>query len=332
MSFHLFLLCSQLIYAYGLLVQGEEVTFDYNYVRVFGAAAKKCVCGSPRCRGYIGGDLQNAEVIVQADSDDDYPEPVVFCEDGDMGDELNKILSARSSFDVTEIRTPGETPKNEYKLDEPFTGNLENTTQTYTGNIMKQENSNMDNSVAAFSLKIKEESNKFHNESPSLSLKKKESSEAMEGLESLLLSSVRPVGNSLQSEDITTKTISEVKRECLDAEKISSALPSPNAVLNKSLRKKSGNGEASDESLKSSRRLSSVKKGKSKDSAVNLTSVPDVNNKSQISQSKFKKPTHDSSNGRFEAGISLLSSFWNLWIWKYHLNKLLRLICSGREA
>ncbi|MCD7469283.1 hypothetical protein HAX54_008211 [Datura stramonium] len=281
--------------------KGEEVTFDYNYVRVFGAAAKKCVCGSPHCRGYIGGDLLNEEEIVQADSDDDYPEPIVLCEDGDMGDELNKILCARSSFNVTEIGTQGETTKNKYKLDEPFTGNLEKTTQTHTGNIMEQENSNMDISTAAFSLKIKEESNKFHNESPSSSLKKLESSEAMEGLESLLHSSVQPVGNSLQSEDITTKTISEVKRECLDADKVSSALPSPNAMLSKSLRKKSGNGGASDELSKSSRRSSSVKKGKLKDSSVNLTSVPDVNNKLQIPQPKFKKLTHDSSNGRFEA-------------------------------
>ncbi|KAJ8531165.1 hypothetical protein K7X08_026599 [Anisodus acutangulus] len=281
--------------------KGEEVTFDYNYVRVFGAAAKICVCGSPHCRGYIGGDLQNEEVIVQADSDDDYPEPVVFFEDGDMGDELNKILSARSSFNVTEIRTQGETPKNKCKLDEPFTGNLENSTQTHTGNIIKQENSNMDSSGVVFSLKIKEESNKLHNESASSSLKRLESSEAMEGLESLLHSSVRPVRNSLQSEDITTETISEVKKECLDADKVSSALPSPNAMLSKSLRKKSGNGGASDESTKSSRRSASVKKGKSKDSAVNLTSVPDKNNKLQIPQPKFKKPTHDSSNGRFEA-------------------------------
>ncbi|KAJ8541609.1 hypothetical protein K7X08_002425 [Anisodus acutangulus] len=282
--------------------KGEEVTFDYNYVRVFGAAAKKCACGSPHCRGYIGGDLQNEEVIVQADSDDDdYPEPVVFCEDGDMGDELNKILSARSSFNVTEIRTQGETPKNKCKLDEPFTGNLENSTQTHTGNIIEQQNSNMDSYGVVYSLKIKEESNRLHNESPSSSLKKLESSEAMEGLESLLHSSVRPVRNALQSEDITTESISEVKKECLDADKVSSALPYPNAMLSKSLRKKSGNGGASDESTKSSRRSASVKKGKSKDSAVNLTSEPDKNNNLQILQPKFKKPTHDSSNGRFEA-------------------------------
>ncbi|KAK9049221.1 hypothetical protein SSX86_031812 [Deinandra increscens subsp. villosa] len=60
--------------------QGEELTFDYNYVRVFGAAAKKCVCGSSRCRGVIGGDPVNDETVVLGDSDDEYPEPVKFYE------------------------------------------------------------------------------------------------------------------------------------------------------------------------------------------------------------------------------------------------------------
>ncbi|KAI9097499.1 hypothetical protein K1719_025270 [Acacia pycnantha] len=65
--------------------QDEEVTFDYNYVRVFGAAAKKCYCGSPHCRGYIGGDPLNAEIIVQDDSDEEFPEPVMLTE-GDIED------------------------------------------------------------------------------------------------------------------------------------------------------------------------------------------------------------------------------------------------------
>lgn len=73
--------------------QGEEVTFDYNYVRVFGAAAKKCVCGSPNCRGYIGGDPTNFEVIVQEDSDDEYAEPVMICEDRDMNNAWTDIMS-----------------------------------------------------------------------------------------------------------------------------------------------------------------------------------------------------------------------------------------------
>lgn len=65
--------------------QGEELTFDYNYVRVFGAAAKKCYCGSPRCRGYIGGgDPLDDEMIVQGDSDEEFPEPVMLTEDGEI--------------------------------------------------------------------------------------------------------------------------------------------------------------------------------------------------------------------------------------------------------
>ncbi|KAK7282685.1 hypothetical protein RIF29_11658 [Crotalaria pallida] len=65
--------------------QGDEVTFDYNYVRVFGAAAKKCYCGSRHCRGYIGGgDPLDAELIVQGDSDEEFPEPVMLTEDGEI--------------------------------------------------------------------------------------------------------------------------------------------------------------------------------------------------------------------------------------------------------
>ncbi|XP_075514162.1 histone-lysine N-methyltransferase ASHH2-like isoform X2 [Primulina tabacum] len=73
--------------------KGEEVTFDYNYVRVFGAAAKKCVCGSHNCRGYIGGDPSNSEVIVQGDSDDEFSEPLMICEDKELNDDWNDIMS-----------------------------------------------------------------------------------------------------------------------------------------------------------------------------------------------------------------------------------------------
>ncbi|KAK7275604.1 hypothetical protein RIF29_16723 [Crotalaria pallida] len=68
--------------------QDEEVTFDYNYVRVFGAAVMKCYCGSPHCRGYIGGDPLDAEVIVQGDSDEEFPEPVMLTEDNKIKDSV----------------------------------------------------------------------------------------------------------------------------------------------------------------------------------------------------------------------------------------------------
>ncbi|XP_011074812.1 histone-lysine N-methyltransferase ASHH2 isoform X1 [Sesamum indicum] len=89
--------------------KGEEVTFDYNYVRVFGAAAKKCVCGSPNCRGYIGGDPTNSEVIVQDDSDDEYAEPVMICEDREMNGDWNDIMSI--SLHDGENGSPNEPPQ-----------------------------------------------------------------------------------------------------------------------------------------------------------------------------------------------------------------------------
>ncbi|MQL70560.1 hypothetical protein Taro_002870 [Colocasia esculenta] len=79
---------------------GEEVTFDYNYVRVFGAAAKRCVCGSAECRGYIGGDPLNTENIVQGDSDEEYPEPVMVIEDGVSEVKVDEIIP--ESIDATD--------------------------------------------------------------------------------------------------------------------------------------------------------------------------------------------------------------------------------------
>ncbi|CAN6583748.1 unnamed protein product [Malus baccata var. baccata] len=79
--------------------KGEEVTFDYNYVRVFGAAAKKCHCGSSVCRGYIGGDLLDSEVIVQDDSDEEFMEPVMIPEDAVSEDRSDNTLPANKVID-----------------------------------------------------------------------------------------------------------------------------------------------------------------------------------------------------------------------------------------
>lgn len=84
--------------------KGEELTFDYNYVRVFGAAAKKCFCGSSQCRGYIGGDPLTSEGIVQCDSDEEYPEPVMVNEDGMItNNAVDDIISMPTSLDNTEL-------------------------------------------------------------------------------------------------------------------------------------------------------------------------------------------------------------------------------------
>ncbi|XP_010537359.1 PREDICTED: histone-lysine N-methyltransferase ASHH2 [Tarenaya hassleriana] len=84
--------------------KGEEVTFDYNYVRVFGAAAKKCYCGSSHCRGYIGGDPLNGDVVVQSDSDEESFEPIIL-EDDEIGDGILDVTS-RISIDGAEVQIP----------------------------------------------------------------------------------------------------------------------------------------------------------------------------------------------------------------------------------
>ncbi|XP_050388298.1 histone-lysine N-methyltransferase ASHH2 [Argentina anserina] len=92
--------------------KGEEVTFDYNFVRVIGAAAKKCYCGSPLCQGYIGGDPLNTEIIVQDDSDEEYVEPVMISEDGVVEYSRDSVVAR-----TEEITTHTQEPKNQYSLE-----------------------------------------------------------------------------------------------------------------------------------------------------------------------------------------------------------------------
>ncbi|CAI0609229.1 unnamed protein product [Linum tenue] len=97
------------LFALRNIKKDEELTFDYNYVRVFGAAAKKCYCGSAQCRGYIGGDPTNYEVIDQVDSDEEFPEPVMF-------DHRGKSLTKARSSAQTRITDSVSTERD--KLDE----------------------------------------------------------------------------------------------------------------------------------------------------------------------------------------------------------------------
>ncbi|KAK1302004.1 Histone-lysine N-methyltransferase ASHH2 [Acorus calamus] len=95
------------------LKKGEEVTFDYNYVRVFGAVAKKCVCGSAGCRGYIGGDPLKTEAVDQDHSDDDYPEPVMVNEIGEKEINENQMILDTSSNEIHDNQLIPDTNSNE---------------------------------------------------------------------------------------------------------------------------------------------------------------------------------------------------------------------------
>lgn len=67
---------------------------------MFGAAVKKCHCGSRKCRGYIGGDPLNSQVIVQGDSDEEFPEPVVIDENGEIDRSLEDMMAKSISQDA----------------------------------------------------------------------------------------------------------------------------------------------------------------------------------------------------------------------------------------
>lgn len=69
------------IFAKRDIVQGEEITFDYNVDR-YGAQAQPCYCGEPNCIGFIGGKTQTesasklpqalADALGLSDGEDDW--------------------------------------------------------------------------------------------------------------------------------------------------------------------------------------------------------------------------------------------------------------------
>jgi len=76
--------------------KGEELTFDYNYLRVIGAAVKKCDCGSAECRGFIGSDPFSPAAVLPNDLDENCEVPGMIKEDSENeGSQDNKVLSTR---------------------------------------------------------------------------------------------------------------------------------------------------------------------------------------------------------------------------------------------
>lgn len=235
-----------------LLHQGEEVTFDYNYVRVFGAAAKKCVCGSPQCRGYIGGDPLSTEVIVQGDSDEEYPEPVMVNEDGEIIDSLEKSVATTSSFEASEIQSKAFATN---KLDN-FETALEQIVVRPAVEVSVQTEDLMNKPITASQQKIPMEE---------------------ETTSKPWCSDQRFNKSSSHSADTNGKSKSEIVEE--------------KQVFSKSR-----------PVLKASRPSSSVKRGKSNSSLLNVDKPPGIGNKAQVLSNKPKKLLDGSANARFEAG------------------------------
>lgn len=271
--------------------KGEEVTFDYNYVRVFGAAAKKCYCGSSQCRGYIGGDPLNGDVIIQSDSDEDYPEPIMLPENVYAEESLNKIVRKPSSSIMK--KTSESTSDHIHEKDKQ-------TPAVVQSEISTGKEDSMNHSVSAVS--------QVH--------------DALE-LDSngILSSSVQPLEISQQTEDVTSELISTVRLESSMEEETMEKTPSssesldftpPVKVHSKSLsdsfevKRRSKSDTADDQRLsskahpkvKTSRPSSTVKKGKVKSSPPSTGKVQLAVNKLQVPP---KKVIQGSFGNNFEA-------------------------------
>uniref|UniRef100_A0A803NLZ9 Histone-lysine N-methyltransferase ASHH2 n=1 Tax=Cannabis sativa TaxID=3483 RepID=A0A803NLZ9_CANSA len=260
--------------------KGEEVTFDYNYVRVFGAAAKKCYCGSPQCRGYIGGDPLNKEDGSQSGSDEDFPETLMLPEDGDA----NLMHKASSCNDVIAPVSEGDLDKrDEWDRYTTDPGKLEISTG-------KEDSMNYSASVVS-----------LVDDALELDLKGKMSlsGEALE--------------ISQQREDVTQKLIpSALEKSSSSSHRFNRT--SPVEVLNKSLHDGVDANRRSKSCIADDRLLSSkahpnmkaphssnvLKKGKVKSNSPNACKVQMLTKKSQVLHMKPKKAIEGSFASRFD--------------------------------
>ncbi|XP_057490499.1 histone-lysine N-methyltransferase ASHH2-like [Actinidia eriantha] len=287
--------------------KGSEVTFDYNYVRVFGAAAKKCVCGSSQCRGIIGGDPQNTEVIVQGDSDEEYPEPVMLYEDGKI-DDSSKPKFATSSFYGTNMQLADNKLGNKGKTDKSATAaaHLEGTTELQAAGLPeKVEDENDRSATAVQQLEIMPENSISKSASGTLLLVSREMDESGEKLQSVM-----SVETSSQLDDLLNKTISDAQQEFVrrletSAMTVSSSKQLSDTLHNNNKVKSDAIEERRDlksrPRMKTSRSSSLVKKGKLKSNTPNVDKSELMINKSHVLPYKPRKTVEGSLNGRFEA-------------------------------
>ncbi|KAI3464563.1 hypothetical protein Pfo_021226 [Paulownia fortunei] len=299
--------------------KGEEVTFDYNYVRVFGAAAKKCVCGSPNCRGYIGGDPTNSEVIVQDDSDDEYTEPVMICGDREMNEDWNDIMS--NSLIDGENEIANEPLENRYSMkklisavgesiresrsSETLTRKIKGVNSAQVAETIVRDRFEVDNSVGndyAANAVEQLDIDKITGESLSGSVSATFEVES-EGLWSQMHSSSQLVDISLQSDGIVNKAMSSAHESAMTTASPSKSL-SDTVESKRKLKYATVGGRdelAKSNSLaKTNRSSSSIKKGKPKTNFVSDKGTPDVD-KLNAALHKSKKLQELSLNSHFEA-------------------------------
>ncbi|KAG7032825.1 Histone-lysine N-methyltransferase ASHH2 [Cucurbita argyrosperma subsp. argyrosperma] len=282
------------LFALSDIKKGEEVTFDYNYVRVFGAAAKKCYCGSSHCRGYIGGDPLNSEVIIQSDSDEEFPEPVMVRADGRSWN--NSLQTAVSSLDGAKMQPSERIRGVKDKREQPISIAIESK-------ISEQK----EDPLKVSALKSSEEKEDPLNLSAS-TISPLHSS--LEFEDSKVASPIPLPEITQQTEDVTSKPVFVDQTEISLMDSISNKNTCSNEQEAKlsfddfDARKKSKLDAVEDKKvyiklhpqMKTSRKPGSIKKGK-----VCSVEKVQITNKPQISSVKPKRLIEGSSGNRFEA-------------------------------
>ncbi|KAF7829798.1 histone-lysine N-methyltransferase ASHH2 isoform X1 [Senna tora] len=258
--------------------QGEEVTFDYNYVRVFGAAAKKCHCGSPLCRGYIGGgDPLDAEVIVQGDSDEEFPEPVMLNKDGEVEDNIprsNVVTQADRNLlkdrDLVDKSRSALVPDN----------NQEKENSMNPASAISQLHGSLEVEDSIIKLQSSVHVDQFSQQMEDVTSKSKPAVQQGYAVEAELPDKTSTIQRSETCTATIGKGISKSKSEIVEGR--------PGFSKSNLL-------------VKTSRPKGSVKKGKVHASHPNGLKTVVIANKLQMSSIKPRKVVEGSSNGRFEA-------------------------------
>ncbi|KAM5564355.1 histone-lysine N-methyltransferase ASHH2 [Rosa sericea] len=247
--------------------KGEEVTFDYNFVRVIGAAAKKCYCGSPQCQGYIGGDPLNTEIIVQDDSDEEYVEPVMIAEDGVAEDSRGNAVARLDSLDGAIIQREESASTNK-DIDKSTisVGKLEITTQ-------REESVELQHLLPSFVQPVEAFQQTEDVTSRSTPVVRQEVFREKETTEKSSVSFERPEITS------PTKVISKPLSDDIDANKNSKFNTIEDVQLSSKVHR----------NVKTSRSSSSVKKGKVRSTPLNTNKIQVVANKSHVLPFKPKR-------------------------------------------
>lgn len=268
------------------------MTFDYNFVRVIGAAAKKCYCGSPQCQGYIGGDPLNTEIIVQDDSDEEYVEPVMIPEDGVAEDSRGNAVARLDSLDGAIIQREESASANK-DIDKSTisVGKLEITTQ-------REKSVELQHLLPSFVQPVEAFQQTEDVTSRATPVVRQEVFREKETTEKSSDSFERPEITS------PTKVISKPLSDDIDANKNSKF----NTIEDEQLSSKVHRN------VKTSRSSSSVKKGKVRSTPLNTNKIQVVANKSHVLPFKPKRSIEGSGWDSFciylfeEARINALGS------------------------